>query len=395
MSRSALAYDTTELKGLDYLSNPSGVIQEAQELASEAFGADRSWFLVNGTTVGIHAAIMSVAKDEGDAIVVSRDCHQSAFSALVLSGARPVWVKPEYDERFGFATLSTRNLRRVLADCDRPPAGVLVVSPNYFGLCANVAEAARACHDHGVPLLVDEAHGSHFAFHDDFPPTALSCGADIAIQSTHKTLSAMTQASLLHAQGDRVSFDKIGASLQMLQSSSPSYLLMSSIDTARAQAVVASDSGNPESSPSFAAAARNAARIKRTIAKIPGVEVLGVGNTAEEVDPLRLTLTLSDLNRSGLAVASILEETYGIVPELATDKAVVFVATLGTTVSDLEDLAAALREIAADTNGPVGTAPQQSADAEASGLDTALDCPQVGFDPRRQSIFSSAFRQFV
>lgn len=395
MSRSALAYDTTELKGLDYLSNPSGVIQEAQELASEAFGADRSWFLVNGTTVGIHAAIMSVAKDEGDAIVVSRDCHQSAFSALVLSGARPVWVKPEYDERFGFATLSTRNLRRVLADCDRPPAGVLVVSPNYFGLCANVAEAARACHDHGVPLLVDEAHGSHFAFHDDFPPTALSCGADIAIQSTHKTLSAMTQASLLHAQGDRVSFDKIGASLQMLQSSSPSYLLMSSIDTARAQAVVASDSGNPESSPSFAAAARNAARIKRTIAKIPGVEVLGVGNTAEEVDPLRLTLTLSDLNRSGFAVASILEETYGIVPELATDKAVVFVATLGTTVSDLEDLAAALREIAADTNGPVGTAPQQSADAEASGLDTALDCPQVGFDPRRQSIFSSAFRQFV
>lgn len=395
MSRSALAYDTTELKGLDYLSNPSGVIQEAQELASEAFGADRSWFLVNGTTVGIHAAIMSVAKDEGDAIVVSRDCHQSAFSALVLSGARPVWVKPEYDERFGFATLSTRNLRRVLADCDRPPAGVLVVSPNYFGLCANVAEAARACHDHGVPLLVDEAHGSHFAFHDDFPPTALSCGADIAIQSTHKTLSAMTQASLLHAQGDRVSFDKIGASLQMLQSSSPSYLLMSSIDTARAQAVVASDSGNPESSPSFAAAARNAARIKRTIAKIPGVEVLGVGNTAEEVDPLRLTLTLSDLNRSGLAVASILEETYGIVPELATDKAVVFVATLGTTASDLEDLAAALREIAADTNGPVGTAPQQSADAEASGLDTALDCPQVGFDPRRQSIFSSAFRQFV
>ena len=395
MSRSALAYDTTELKGLDYLSNPSGVIQEAQELASEAFGADRSWFLVNGTTVGIHAAIMSVAKDEGDAIVVSRDCHQSAFSALVLSGARPVWVKPEYDERFGFATLSTRNLRRVLADCDRPPAGVLVVSPNYFGLCANVAEAARACHDHGVPLLVDEAHGSHFAFHDDFPPTALSYGADIAIQSTHKTLSAMTQASLLHAQGDRVSFDKIGASLQMLQSSSPSYLLMSSIDTARAQAVVASDSGNPESSPSFAAAARNAARIKRTIAKIPGVEVLGVGNTAEEVDPLRLTLTLSDLNRSGFAVASILEETYGIVPELATDKAVVFVATLGTTVSDLEDLAAALREIAADTNGPVGTAPQQSADAEASGLDTALDCPQVGFDPRRQSIFSSAFRQFV
>lgn len=395
MSRSALAYDTTELKGLDYLSNPSGVIQEAQELASEAFGADRSWFLVNGTTVGIHAAIMSVAKDEGDAIVVSRDCHQSAFSALVLSGARPVWVKPEYDERFGFATLSTRNLRRVLADCDRPPAGVLVVSPNYFGLCANVAEAARACHDHGVPLLVDEAHGSHFAFHDDFPPTALSCGADIAIQSTHKTLSAMTQASLLHAQGDRVSFDKIGASLQMLQSSSPSYLLMSSIDTARAQAVVASDSGNPESSPSFAAAARNAARIKRTIAKIPGVEVLGVGNTAEEVDPLRLTLTLSDLNRSGFAVASILEETYGIVPELATDKAVVFVATLGTTASDLEDLAAALREIAADTNGPVGTAPQQSADAEASGLDTALDCPQVGFDPRRQSIFSSAFRQFV
>ena len=113
------------------------------------------------------------------------------------------------------------------------------------------------------------------------------------------------------------------------------------------------------------------------------------------MDPLRLTLTLSDLNRSGFAVASILEESYGIVPELATDKTVVFVATLGTTASDLEDLAAALREIAADTNGPVGTAPQQSADAEASGLDTALDCPQVGFDPRRQSIFSSAFRQFV
>ena len=375
------------MKGLDYLSTPSGIIGEAQKLASEAFGAERTWFLVNGTTAGIQAAVLSTVASPEDTVILSRDCHQSAFSALVLSGAFPIWVKPEYDEMYQFASVSTENFRETLAKLDKPPSAALVVSPNYFGLCGDISELARECHDLSIPLLVDEAHGSHFAFHGDFPCTSLDLGADLVIQSTHKTLSAMTQASMLHTRGSRVNADRICTSLQILQSSSPNYLLMSSIDAARAHASLASDyydAKTPGPSRKFSQLIEDCLAAKREISLIQGIEVLGVGGDYENdlrkkgrIDPLRITLCVSDLvGCNGFEMSSILEDEYGIVSELATDRCIVFIVTLSTTESDLDKLAFSLREISSRFLAAAG-AQGSSSEMKKSTLDAAFDSTQV------------------
>jgi arginine decarboxylase len=386
-----LLFDTTEVKGLDYLSTPTGIIGEAQELASEAFGADKSWFLVNGTTVGIHAAVMSVAEPL-DTVLLSRDCHQSAFSALVLSGARPLWVQPAYDDEFGIATVSTENFKRRLSEAEEAgeaPSAALIVSPNYFGVCADVSEISKACHEQlDIPLLVDEAHGSHFAFDSKLPQTSLAAGADLVVQSTHKTLSAMTQASVLHVKGERINLDRVSASLQILQSSSPNYLLMSSIDAARAHASLASDyydeedSGTPQT---FTRAIQQCMEFKREVASIPGLRVLGInGGDAplafwdqRRLDPLRVTVSVSELQQNGFEVSSTLEERYGIVSELATNKCMVFIVTLSTLRSDLEQLAVALREIAVKGRGGGTGLNSAESGAKATLLDLAFECTQV------------------
>ena len=378
-----MQFDTTEVKGLDYLSTPTGIIEEAQQLASEAFGADKSWFLVNGTTVGIHAAVMSVAEPH-DSLLLSRDCHQSAFSALVLSGARPVWVQPAFDHKFGIATVSTENFKQRMSEVDETPSAALIVSPNYFGVCADVSEISKACHDLNIPLIVDEAHGSHFAFDAMLPQTSLEAGADLVVQSTHKTLSAMTQASVLHAKGKRVNLDRVSASLQILQSSSPNYLLMSSIDAARAHASLASDyyEGDSPGTQTFKKAIQDCMEFKREIASIGGLSVLGINGgdspvfrNQRRLDPLRVTVSVSELQHSGFEVSSILEEEYGIVSELSTNKCIVFIVTLSTLHSDLEQLAGALREIAGRSRGTQSSSAER--DANTALLDLAFECTQV------------------
>ncbi|GAB4824084.1 hypothetical protein N2152v2_011130 [Parachlorella kessleri] len=235
----ALRYDLTELDGLDFLASPTGVIQEAQQLAADTWGADATWFLVNGTTVGIHAAVMATC-GPGDTLIVARNAHLSAFHAMVLAGCDALYVQPELDPAFQVAHhVTVGSLRAALEHAQqqgRRVGAVLVVSPTYFGVTGGIAGLAQVCHEHGVPLIVDEAHGAHLGLHPSLPPSALQQGADVAVQSTHKQLSAMTQAAMLHAKGPRVSHAKLARALQVLQSSSPSYLLMASLDAARAQA---------------------------------------------------------------------------------------------------------------------------------------------------------------
>ena len=239
IARDALRFDTTELAGMDVLSSPTGAIAEAQRLASEAVGADRTWFLVNGSTVGLHAALLAHASP-GATVAISRDCHQSVHAALVLSGARPLWVAPEHDTRFDVAWPSARRFEAAIAPAEGRPnphlAAALVTSPNYFGVCANVSRIAAACTRAGsaspLPLIVDEAHGAHLPFlrEGTDPPDALSAGVAVAVQSTHKTLGAMTQAAMVHARADRgARCDAIDAALAVLQTSSPSYILMASL----------------------------------------------------------------------------------------------------------------------------------------------------------------------
>ncbi|GLC55524.1 hypothetical protein PLESTB_000996900 [Pleodorina starrii] len=445
---SVLQYDLTEIAGLDYLSSPSGVIQEAQQLAAEVFGADHTWFLVNGCSVGIHAAVMAVtaaaaetaeaaaaaeaavgavglrseatgpsssssrskdsdsarsggARSSGDArtgvsggggvtLVVARNCHSSAFSAMVLAGCEPYWVQPEVDPVFGVAHCVTHgSVREALcaaAAQGRRVAGVLIVSPTYFGAVADVQAIAEVCHEHDVPLLVDEAHGGHFAFLPPAPspaptpsssppppppPSALRCGADLVMQSSHKVLGAMTQAggarccqppspvlclsigvpcksvanaAMLHASGPRVSPSRLTRALQALQSSSPSYLLLASLDAARAQ-VAAGGAFREPCAAAQAIRAAVASGCQRV--RLLDERTAGSKDSVRHFDPLRLTLLVSDLRLpgGGFQAAEWLERQYGVVPELATAKTVVLALGPGTTMEHAARAITAISEL--------------------------------------------------
>ena len=226
--------DLTELTELDCLFAADGVIQQAQQLAAEAFGSSQTWFLVNGSTCGIEAAILATCHD-GDKIILPRNVHSSVISGLILAGAIPIFINPEYDATLDIAhSITIQNLEKALQK--HPDAkAVMMVYPTYYGVCGDIKAIAKLTHEYNIPLLVDEAHGAHFAFHPELPISALNAGADLTVQSIHKTLGAMTQASMLHIQGNRININRINKALQLTQSTSPSYILLASLDAARQQ----------------------------------------------------------------------------------------------------------------------------------------------------------------
>ncbi|HEY9844679.1 MAG TPA: aminotransferase class I/II-fold pyridoxal phosphate-dependent enzyme, partial [Candidatus Caenarcaniphilales bacterium] len=225
--------DLPELPELDNLFAPQGVIQAAQELAAAAFGAEHTWFLVNGSTCGIMAALLATCAP-GDAIVLPRNIHQSAIAGLIIAGAKPIFVEPEYDPVLDLIhSITPEAVAAALAQ--HAAKAVMMVCPTYNGVCGDVAAIAQIAHQHHIPLLVDEAHGPHFAFHPDLPTAALAAGADLTVQSTHKVLAAMTQAAMLHVQGPYIASERVRQALQLLQSTSPSYVLLASLDAARYQ----------------------------------------------------------------------------------------------------------------------------------------------------------------
>ncbi|KAK3145487.1 hypothetical protein QOZ80_3BG0253430 [Eleusine coracana subsp. coracana] len=234
----AFLHDLPELPELDDLFSPKGVISDAQRLAAELFGSSKTWFLVNGTTCGIEASVMATCSP-GDYLIVPRNCHISVTSAMVLSGAIPKYIIPEYNSGWdiagGITPLEVDKAVKELVEDGKKIGAVIVTSPTYHGVCSNVQGIVSVCQPRGIPVIVDEAHGAHFRFNDSLPSTAIEQGADLAVQSTHKVLCSLTQSSMLHMAGDLVDADKVSQCLQILQSSSPSYLLLSSLDAARAQ----------------------------------------------------------------------------------------------------------------------------------------------------------------
>ncbi|XTZ20125.1 MAG: aminotransferase class I/II-fold pyridoxal phosphate-dependent enzyme, partial [cyanobacterium endosymbiont of Rhopalodia fuxianensis] len=234
LGKTVFTADLPELPELDNLFAPSGVIQKAQELAAEAFGAENTWFLVNGSTCGIVAAILATC-NPGDKIILPRNIHQSAIAGLILSGAVPIFLNPYYDPLWDLSYSITPNSLKQVLEENSDVKAVMIVYPTYHGICGDIKSIAELTHRQGIPLLVDEAHGGHFTFHQDLPPCALSMGADLTVQSTHKVLGAMTQAAMLHLQGTRIDPQKISRALQLIESTSPSYLLLASLDAARQQ----------------------------------------------------------------------------------------------------------------------------------------------------------------
>ncbi|MEC0200985.1 aminotransferase class I/II-fold pyridoxal phosphate-dependent enzyme, partial [Paenibacillus taichungensis] len=225
--------DVTEISGTDDLHHPEGVILEAQQLAADCFGAEESFFLVGGSTSGNLSLLLTVCNEPNSLVLVQRNVHKSIIHGLMLAGARAVFLEPWVDPTSGLAVMPSLETVQAAVQAHSEAKGVLVTLPNYYGMGTDLKPIAEVCHEAGMPLLVDEAHGAHYGQHPDLPASALSCGADGVVQSTHKMLSAFTMGAMLHVQGTRLNRSLLRQRLAMVQSSSPSYPVMASLDLAR------------------------------------------------------------------------------------------------------------------------------------------------------------------
>lgn len=221
--------DITEIDGFDNMHNAEGIIKNASCRAAKLYGADKTLMLVNGSTAGILSAICGATKRKGK-IIVARNCHVSVYNALIMAQLEPVYVIPEVDNDTGiYSGVSLEQIRKCFEN-NRDAQAVIITSPTYEGVVSEVREIASYLHEKGIPLIVDEAHGAHFKFSEEFPESAVKAGADIVINSIHKTLPALTQTALLHISGNYVDYDKVERFWNIYQTTSPSYILMASID---------------------------------------------------------------------------------------------------------------------------------------------------------------------
>ena len=336
--------DLSEVRWTDDFHSAYSSIKEAQELAADAWGAVQSHFLVNGTSGGIIAAISSVC-GEGDRIIIPRNAHKSAIYGLVVSGAEPVYVMPDvYDELGLIGGFSPEALERAFEE--NPDAkAVFTVSPTYHGVISDTASLAEIAHRHGAALIADEAHGNHMYFSERLPKGALELGADIVCQSTHKMSGSLTQSSILHLGKDAtryVDFDKIRANLSLIQTTSPSYVLLASLDTARSYIATKGESLLGE-------VLSNLEKAREDISQLPGIEVLGVGQEYRDekiaLEPTRLVISARALGIDGYEIFRVLRENYDIECEFADPVWCICVAGLGTKAEHANALTKALKEI--------------------------------------------------
>lgn len=236
--------DITEINGFDNMHNAETIIKDAFDEAAELYGADESWYLVNGSTAGNMSAICGVTH-KNDVVIMARNCHISVYNAVILNELNPVYIYPEYDEEYGYYKgITLKEIKDIVdkysSDHDRNDIkAVILTSPTYEGNVSDIKSIAEYLHQYNIPLIVDEAHGAHFNFSESFPQSAVKCGADIVINSVHKTLPSLTQTAIMHINYGIVDVERIRRYWNIYQSTSPSYILMSSI--ARSLSIVKND----------------------------------------------------------------------------------------------------------------------------------------------------------
>ncbi|MCC5911105.1 MAG: aminotransferase class V-fold PLP-dependent enzyme [Clostridiaceae bacterium] len=334
--------DTTEIMGTDNLHQPMEVIKQAQERAKETFKSKETFFLVNGSTAGVYSMIMAVT-NPGDKIIIGRNCHKSVFNATILGNLTPVYLNPSMDVERGLALgISPKEVEKTLMQHPDVRA-VILTYPTYHGFTSDLKKIAEIVHSHGKILLVDEAHGAHLDLSEDLPMPALACGADAVVQSTHKTLPAFTQSSMLHVQGDRINLDKLRFMLQLHQSSSPSYILMASLDLA---VTIYNEKGKELMKQLL----ENIRDFKQQLSKQKGIEVLDrnlVGkNYIKDMDPTKLWISMAAIGISGYELEKRLRTEFQIQVELSNLYGTLAITSIANKKQDFNKLYDALSSIA-------------------------------------------------
>ena len=325
--------DITEIDGFDDLHHAEGILKDAQERAAKVYHAEETHFLINGSSVGILSAVAGVTQ-RGDTILVARNCHKSVYHAIEMNGLNPVYLAPGFHTSVQMNTeISAEEVRGALKRNQKIKA-VLIVSPTYDGVVSDVGAIAEEAHKKGIPVIVDEAHGAHFGFHPYFPENANTKGADIVIHSLHKTLPSLTQTALLHMNGELVSRRKVRRYLQMLQSSSPSYVLMASIDSCV-------DLLQNRREELFEPYVKNLRRLREELAGLRRLRLI----QTDRYDFSKVVISAGNRGLTGRQLYRILLEEYHLQMEMAAGDYVLAMTSVGDTPDGFRRLISALREI--------------------------------------------------
>jgi lysine decarboxylase len=352
----ALSIDLINIGPLDDLMHPQGIIAQAQELAAEAFGADATFFSVQGTSGAIMAMVMSVV-GPGDEILVPRNIHKSVLTAIILSGAHPHFLQPEIDNTLGIAHgVRVETVASALAAFPRAKA-VLLINPTYFGVATDLEAIVLLAHARGVAVLVDEAHGAHVHFHDRLPLSAMQAGCDMSATSMHKLGGSLTQSSVLNVREGLVRARHVHAVLSMLMTTSTSYLLLASLDAARRQLAM-------RGTELLSRAIELAQEARRRIDAIPGLTCFGEEllqtSATFGLDPLKLTVRVADVGMTGYDAEVYLRERHNIEVELSDLYNILCIVSIGDTEAELAQLVLALADLAQGRAAERSTTPRRT-----------------------------------
>lgn len=375
----ALSLDLINIAPLDDLHHPTGAIKQAQELAAEAFGADATFFSVQGTSTAIIAMVLATV-GPGEKILVPRNVHKSVLTGIILSGANPVFLHPALDGTLGIAHgLSVETVAEGLHN--HPDAKALVViNPTYFGIAADLQQIVELAHRQGVPVLVDEAHGVHSCFHESLPVSAMQAGADMAATSVHKLGGSLTGSSVLNVREGLVDPRHVQVVMSMLMTTSTSYLLLASLDVARKELAL-------HGRERVQAAIELAQHARTAINQISGLYCVGEeilkDSATFALDPTKLTISVKDLGLSGYDVERMLREEFNIEVELSDLYNVLCIVSWGDTGEDIERLIDALRQIATSCRDRIG---KRAVKVDTPGMPELRMSPRAAFYARTETV---------
>ena len=340
LGEKCVSMDVNSMKPLDNLCHPVSVIRDAEKLAADAFGAESAFLMVGGTTSAVQSMVMSVVK-AGEKIILPRNVHRSVMGALVLCGAVPVYVNPETDARLGIPLgMSLKQLERTI-ECTPDAKAILVNNPTYYGICSDLRSIVKLAHEHNMLVIADEAHGTHFYFGEGLPVSAMAAGADMAAVSMHKSGGSLTQSSLLLA-GSRINGDHVRQIINLTQTTSASYLLLSSLDISRRNLAL-------RGKEAFARVIELADYAREEINDVGGWYAYGRelvnGDSIFDFDRTKLSVYTLDVGLAGIEVYDILRDEYDIQIEFGDLGNILAYLSIGDRKRDVERLVSAMSEI--------------------------------------------------